>query len=143
VRVAPPAWKFGFDDALALAVDQRSVRVYLVWTRGVRKRVATIVISTSTDGGRTWSAPAAVWPDLVRPHRATIAVAPNGDVYVAGIDAKVGLWITRSTDGGRRFSAPRAAAPLHANPASGARAAWGLPSRRRTASRTPSGPTAA
>jgi hypothetical protein len=119
VRVAPPAWKFGFDDAPAFAVDQRSGRAYLVWTRGVSKRVATIVISASTDGGRTWSPPAAVWPDLVRPHRATIAVARNGDVYVAGIDAKVGLWITRSTDGGRIFSAPRAAAPLLANPAGG------------------------
>jgi hypothetical protein len=52
------------------------------------------------------------------PHLSTIAVAPGGDVYIAGIDAPHGIWITRSTDDAKTFTAPRAAAPLRANPSS-------------------------
>ena len=59
---------------------------------------------------------------LQHPHHATLAVAANGDLYVAGIDAKLGVWIARSTDGGKTFAAPRAAAALRANPAARLRA---------------------
>jgi hypothetical protein len=55
--------------------------------------------------------------DLEHPHQVTLAVGPNGDLYAAGIDAKLGLWISRSRDQGKTFSTPRAAAPLLANPA--------------------------
>jgi hypothetical protein len=117
VRVTSAAWKYGFDDAPDLAVDERSGRLYVVWTRGVSKRVATVVVSSSADGGRSWSPAATIWPALDHPHRARVAVAPNGDVYVAGIDAKLGVWVARSTNRARLFSAPRAAARLRANPA--------------------------
>jgi hypothetical protein len=40
-------------------------------------------------------------------------------VYIAGIDAKLGVWVARSTDAGRTFGDPRAAAKLVANPAGG------------------------
>ena len=119
IRVAKPTWKYGFDDAPRLVVDERSGRVYVAWTRSLSKREATVVVSASSDGGKTWSVATPVSDALQHPHQATIAVAPNGDLYVAGIDARIGLWIARSTDGGKTFGAPRAAAQLLANPAAG------------------------
>ena len=116
-RVAAPTWKYGFDDAPDLALDGRSGRLYLAWTRSLGPTSATVVVSSSGDDGRTWSAPHPVSPSLRHPHRATLAVGPDGSVYAAGIDATHGIWISRSTDGGRTFGAPRSAAPLRANPA--------------------------
>jgi hypothetical protein len=59
-----------------------------------------------------------VAPASGAPHLSTIAVGPSGDVYVAGIDAKHGVWIARSTDQGATFGPVQAAAPLRANPSS-------------------------
>jgi hypothetical protein len=115
--VTHPAWKFGFDDGPALAVDPRSGYVYVAFTRSLSIDRATTVWSVSRDHGATWSAPAIVSRSLVRPHLASLAVAPNGDVYLAGIDTAHGVWVARSTDGGRSFSAPVRAAPLVQNPA--------------------------
>jgi hypothetical protein len=115
VRVSQKSWKFGFDDAPNLAA--RGSTLYLVWTRGIDKPTATTVLSTSRDAGRTWSAPKPVSAALDHPHHPTVAVAANGDVYVAGIDAKTGLWVVRSRDGGRTFTPPQAAAQLRNNPA--------------------------
>ena len=115
-RVAPSTWRYGFDDAPSLALDRRSGRLYLAWTRGLGAKTAAVVVSRSSDAGRTWSPPDVVASAADEPHLSTIAVAPGGDVYVAGIDARHGVWITRSTDGGRSFGATRAAAPLRANP---------------------------
>jgi hypothetical protein len=52
-RVAPPTWQYGFDDAPALALDQRSGRLYLAWTRSLSVKAAAVVASNSDDGGRT------------------------------------------------------------------------------------------
>jgi len=117
VRVTRPAWKYGFDDWPALALDARTGRVYLAWTRSLSAAKAVLVLSFSDDRGRTWSPPREVSDALDHPHLASLAVAPGGDVYVAGIDAKVGVWVARSTDHGRTFGAPRRAAALLANPA--------------------------
>jgi hypothetical protein len=119
VRVAPAAWKYGFDDGPALAVDPRAQRVYVAWTRSLGATRATTVVSSSGDGGSTWTAPVEVSEALDHPHLASLAVGAGGDVYVAGIDAKLGVWVSRSVDGGRTFGAPRAAAPLAVNPAAG------------------------
>lgn len=119
VRVAAQAWKYGFDDAPTLALDERSGRLYVAWTRSLSKTEATVVVSSSADGGTTWTAPAPVSDALRHPHRARIAVAAGGAVYVTGIDASIGVWIARSTDAGRTFGPPRAAAPLRSNPAAG------------------------
>ena len=35
IRVAPPKWPYGYDDARSLAVDRQSGRVYLAWTRSL------------------------------------------------------------------------------------------------------------
>jgi len=115
-RVAPRTWKYGFDDAPDLALDRRSGRLYLAWTRSLSSTLATVVVSSSADDGRTWSAPRAVSRTLTHPHLASIAAPGDGAVYVTGIDAKRGLWIARSGDGGRTFGRPRTAAPLRANP---------------------------
>lgn len=117
VRVAPRLWTYGFDDAPSLAVDSRRGRLYLAWTRSVSRSRATVVASSSRDGGRTWSEPFALEPAGDHPHLAAVAVSPSGDVYVTGIDARRGIWIARSTDGGRTFTRSHGAAPLAANPA--------------------------
>ena len=117
VRVALKAWRYGFDDAPDLALDERSGRLYLAWTRSLSENDASVVVSRSSDGGRTWSAPAPVAAAKDNPRLASIAVAPGGDVYVAGIDVPHGIWIARSTDGGRTFGAVHAAARLLADPA--------------------------
>jgi hypothetical protein len=56
---------------------------------------------------------------LEHPHLATAAVAPDGVLYLAGIDAPHGLWISRSDDHGTTFTPPQAVAPLLGNPAAG------------------------
>ena len=127
VRVAAKTWKYGFDDAPRIAVDVSSGRVYVVWTRSLSKAEATTVISSSSDEGKTWSAATPVSTSLQHPHDATLAVAPEGDVYVAGIDAKLGVWIARSTDRGTTFTPPKAAAQLRANPAAGCALTAGEP----------------
>ena len=116
LRLAPRVGRWGFDDGPSLALDPRSGRAYLAWTRAVGAGF-DIVTSTSADGGRTWSLPRRLSRALVDPHLASVAVGPHGEVYVAGIDAKLGLWIARSTDAARSFAPPRVAAPLFANPA--------------------------
>lgn len=140
-RVAKPAWEFGFDDAPSLASAPSGKRFYLTWTRGYSKLVATTVVSTSADAGRTWSEPVVVSRSLVRPHLATTAVAPDGTLYVAGIDAKLGLWATRSTDGGKTFAAPVGVAKLLANPAAECALTAGQPLPRETRQCTGPDPT--
>jgi hypothetical protein len=117
-RVAPPKWPYGYDDAPSLALDQHSGRLYLAWTRSLTEQASAIVVSASGDAGRTWSQPLIVAPASGAPHLSTIAVGPSGDVYVAGIDAKHGVWIARSTDQGATFGPVHAVAPLRANPSS-------------------------
>ena len=119
VRVAPKTWKYGFDDAPDLALDEHSGRLYAVWTRGIAAERATVELSSSDDGGRTWTRPHDVWSQLNKPHLATVAVAADGTVYVTGIDADIGMWITRSTNGGKSFELVHRVANLNANPATG------------------------
>ena len=116
VHVAKPAWQYGFDDNPSLATAPGGKRVYLAWTRGLSKFSATTVVSSSADDGKTWTAPVIVSKALEHPHLATTAVAPDGTLYVAGIDAKLGLWATLSHDGGKTFAPPTAVARLLGNP---------------------------
>jgi hypothetical protein len=118
VRVAKPLWSYGYDDGPALAVDTRSGTVYVAFQRSFSEHRSSTVVSRSDDHGMTWSEPVEISPALVRPHLAAIAVAGH-DVYVSGIDARLGVWVARSTDGGRTFSTPRAAGRLVQNPAGG------------------------
>lgn len=114
-RVARPATKFGFDDKPAISVDAGG-RAYVAWSRLLRDRLQTTVLSSSADGGRTWSKPSVVHRQLVQPQLVTIAAAGPGVVYLAGVDA-TGLWVGRSTDAGRTFTVKRGVAPLPGNQA--------------------------
>jgi hypothetical protein len=115
-RVAPASWRYGFDDAPSIASDPARRIVYLAWSRGLTQHTEGTVVSRSGDGGKTWSSPIVVAPSANEPHLPTIAVAPNGDVYVGGIDNRHGIWIARSTDHGRTFSEPSQLGHLGANP---------------------------
>ena len=117
-RVAPPKWPYGYDDAPSLALDQHSGRLYVAWTRSLSEQASATVLSESDDRGRTWSSPVIIAPAAAAPHLPTIAVGTGGDVYVAGIDARHGIWIVRSADHGKTFGPVQTAAPLRANPSS-------------------------
>jgi hypothetical protein len=109
-RVTGPATKFGFDDKPAISVGEDG-RAYVAWSRLYGRKFQTTVISSSGDGGRTWSKPTIVHRKLVQPQLVTIAAGAPGVVYLAGVDAK-GIWVGRSTDGGRSFSVRQGVAPL-------------------------------
>jgi hypothetical protein len=113
-RVTPPTWKYGFDDAPDIAVDPRTGHVTLTWTQGISKEAAQTSTSTSADGGKTWSRAVPLWFKLDHPHLTRVTYASNGDEYVTGIDAKLGLWAYRVGQG-----EPMTAAKIAANPAAG------------------------
>jgi peptide/nickel transport system permease protein len=111
-RVAPPAIRDGFDDKPAITVDGTG-RVYVAWSRLLAPAYETTVLSSSGDGGRTWSTPHVVDRKLSYPQWVSAAVA-GGTLYLAGVDARLGVWLARSADGGRHFTV-RQAAPLALN----------------------------
>lgn len=94
------------NDKPAIAVDQSSGRVYLAWTRFYGSRRLPVELSHSDDGGRSWSLPVRVadtGPQLF----ASVAVAPEGEVYVAWDEFFAGrIALARSDDGGESFGDP-------------------------------------
>jgi PKD repeat protein len=101
----------GFDamDKPAVAVDNgatspRRGNVYVAWTYYFTNYGYTaILVVRSTDGGSTFG-PASVVSviDGAIVDQPAVAVAPNGDVYVAYVDGHLspgGISVTRSTDG--------------------------------------------
>ena len=111
-RVAPPAIRDGFDDKPAITVDGTG-RVYVAWSRLLGPAYETTVLSSSGDGGRTWSTPHVVDRKLSYPQWVSAAAAGR-TLYLAGVDARLGVWLARSSDGGRHFTV-RQAAPLALN----------------------------
>jgi hypothetical protein len=107
-RLAPKRPSDFWDDhpSIAAAPDGR---VYVAWSRLLRWTYEGIVVSASADGGRTWSKPQLVSPRLSFPRLAATTVAPDGTLYVTGIDARLGVWLARSADGGKTFRLVRAA----------------------------------
>jgi peptide/nickel transport system permease protein len=97
-----------WDDHPSVAVGGDG-RVYVAWSRLLRWAYEGIVVSSSADGGRTWSNPRVVDRRLAFPRLATASVAPDGTLYVAGIDARLGVWLARSTDRGGTFHVVRVA----------------------------------
>jgi hypothetical protein len=86
-RVTRPATNFGFDDKPAITVDAAG-RAYVAWSRLYGKRFQTTVLSSSADGGRTWSEPLMVDRALVQPQLVSAAAGAPGTVYLAGVDAQ-------------------------------------------------------
>jgi hypothetical protein len=109
-RVTRPAVKFGFDDKPAISVGSDG-RAYVAWSRSYAAKYQTTVISSSGDGGKTWSKPKVVSRSLVQPQLVSIAAGARGEVYLAGVDAE-GIWVGRSTDAGRSFAVKRGVARL-------------------------------
>jgi hypothetical protein len=101
-RVARSAGEFGFDDKPAITVG-RDGRAYVAWSRLLKSNRQTTVVSSTTDGGKTWSPPQIVDGNLVQPQLVTVAAGAPGALYLGGVAAR-GLWIGRSADGGRRFT---------------------------------------
>jgi hypothetical protein len=111
------------DGLPAAAVDPSSGAVYAVWddTRFRTDGVNDAVISKSTDGGTTWSAPTRVNPgsktDKVNHYNVTVAVGEDGAVHVAYrqrdqsgtsplFTPTIDTYYQESRDGGKTFSAP-------------------------------------
>jgi hypothetical protein len=96
----------------SVAIDANTGNLYVVWTdaRFTGGTVNQVVISTSTDGGKIWSAPARVSTATGKPaFTTTVAVNSAGVVGVTYYDLRnpdgsiVGqptdYWFTSSTDG--------------------------------------------
>jgi ABC-type dipeptide/oligopeptide/nickel transport system permease subunit len=124
-RLAPKRPSDFWDDHPSIAAGPDG-RVYVAWSRLLRWTYEGIVVSSSADGGRTWSPPRLVSPHLSFPRLATATVAPDGTLYVTGIDARLGVWLARSTDHGKTFGVSRVAA-LPGNQAADCATASGHP----------------
>ena len=86
--------------------------VYIAWTQNITEASGTdqrIVISRSTDGGATFSAPLIINDQSISGTKsnnlfADPAVGPNGELYVAWHDITAGqVWMDTSLDGGLTF----------------------------------------
>ncbi|MEO8055954.1 MAG: sialidase family protein, partial [Acidobacteriota bacterium] len=106
-------------DKPAIAVDNgasspRKGTVYVVWTYYFTRYGYTAILCSHAADGASFTAPAILSIiDGAPVDHAAVAVAPNGDVYVAyqdGHRSPSGITITRSTDGGQSFGGLRAAA---------------------------------
>jgi Neuraminidase (sialidase) len=101
----------------SVAVDPVTGELYVVWedARFTGGTVNQVVISTSTDGGATWSRPAAVSTASGKPaFTPTVAVNSNGTVAVTYYDLRnlpaadtttlpTDVWLTTSPRGGASF----------------------------------------
>ncbi len=84
--------------------------VYIAWTKNISEAGGTdqrIVVSRSTDGGLTWTAPLVINDASISGTSsgnlfADPAVGPNGELYV-GWDANGQILVDASTDGGLTF----------------------------------------
>lgn len=114
-----------FNDKPMIAVDTNPTSpfrdsVYVAWDNasfrnGKSSANNALLVSRSTDGGKTFSAPIAVNSLTGGPSSVIGAdpfVGPTGDVYVAWHDVQnSGLLVNRSTDGGATFGQPTTIAP--------------------------------
>jgi hypothetical protein len=104
-----PLGRARFDDKPAIAVDRSAAspysnRVYAAWTRvGHDGRFSTLV-SSSDDGGKTWSAPSRANRTGEQLSYVTLATSRRGTLYVAWHDISAfHVNIALSTDGGKTF----------------------------------------
>jgi hypothetical protein len=106
---------FPLEDRQAIAVDQKTGKIYVTWTHfykapAVREALGgAVYISSSSDGGVSFSTPRSLTPrvpfDSVQ--YSMPAVAPDGDVYVVWASwYPHQILISRSIDHGYDFSPP-------------------------------------
>ena len=116
VLVAPLAGA-RFDDKPAITVDSSPAsrhrnRAYVAWTRVARNGAFAIRVSSSDDGGKSWSTPRkANREDGDELSYVSLATARRGTLYVAWHDVSAfHVNLVRSTDGGVHFGPEREAA---------------------------------
>ena len=109
------------EDKEWIAVDNSASaftgRVYVSWTHFIGNS-DMILLSSSGDHATTWSLPVQISPSSQNGavQGSTVAVGPNGEVYVAYevffVGGKRQQFLAKSIDGGISFSAPVAVTPL-------------------------------
>src|SRR5205814_380214 len=99
----------------SVAIDASTGQLYVVWSDDTGGTINQIVISTSTDGGKTWTAPAVISKVTGRPaFTPTVAVNSAGVVGVTYYDLRnlpagdtttlpADYWLTASSDHGTSF----------------------------------------
>jgi hypothetical protein len=98
-----------FDDKPALTVDRSAVsryrnRVYVAWTRVAHDGTFSILVSSSDDGGKSWSAPRKANRTGEQLSYVTLATSRKGTLYVAWHDISAfHVNVAMSTDGGKTF----------------------------------------
>jgi hypothetical protein len=103
-----------FPDHDSIHVDPVSGRIYVTWAQfdGLKGTHSPVLVATSTDGGRSFSAPVKVTVGNIRNNQdQRIVTAPNGDAYLTfdnGVQGGKGtvLYVAKSTDGGATWSDP-------------------------------------
>jgi hypothetical protein len=96
------------DDRPTMIVDPLRDRLVLAWTAIPATGNRVIVLSTSDDGGATWSRASRVTTSTDLPAQASLAAGRGDDLYVAWGDiGDRSLYGARSRDGGATFGPPR------------------------------------
>jgi hypothetical protein len=94
--------------------------VYVTWVNESKSLGSNLVLSRSTDGGLSWSAPLTFDNDGNDVNLNTQTVGPDGSVYVTWVrDDPAGnstQFLASSTDGGVTFGSHIAVTTLHAQP---------------------------
>jgi len=111
------------DDYLPdIAVDRESGDLYVVWADGLGTSANNVVISKSTDSGKSWS-PLRAIDQTPGPHafNQTVQVAGDGTVAVLYYDFRnntpdpglpTDVWLTQSTDGGETWAEQHVTGPF-------------------------------
>jgi len=98
-----------FDDKPAITVDRSPAsphvnRVYAAWTRVSHDGAFSILVSSSDDGGKTWSQPVRANRTGEQLSYVTLATSRTGTLYVAWHDISAfHVNVSMSTDGGKSF----------------------------------------
>jgi hypothetical protein len=120
------------DDYLPdIAVDHATGDLYVVWADGLGTRDNNVVITKSTDGGRSWTPPRAI-DQTPGPHafNQTVQVAGDGTVAVLYYDFRsntpepglpTDVWLTESTNGGATWQEQHVTGPFDMKQAPNAR----------------------
>jgi hypothetical protein len=120
------------DDYLPdIAVDKESGDLYVVWADGLGTPNNNVVISKSTNGGRSWSTPRAIdQTSGAHAFNQTVTVGADGTVAVLYYDFRnntpdpglpTDVWLTQSTNGGQTWTEQHVTGPFDMKAAPNAR----------------------